>query len=105
VSDVQDGLTRLRDLIAEDPAALSSAAGATDVKAASAALSRYAASTGISVSPDAVEGAFQRKDAPGRPELLDDQALDTVAGGGSGGGEGALCLLSAGNFAVYVTVI
>ena len=81
--DTQSNLDKLRDLVAASPDALAGAAAEGDVKTAAAALSRYAAGKGLSVSPAEVEQAFRQRAAPAKAEPLDDAALDKVAGGHS----------------------
>ena len=79
----ESNLDKLRDLVASNPGALQGAAAEGDVKTAAAALSRFAAGQGLSVSPDEVEQAFRRRAAPDKAQPLDDAALDKVAGGHS----------------------
>lgn len=96
MAGTQDNLDKLKDLIASDPNAMQGAAASGDVKEASKALAQYAASKGISLTPEEIEKAFTSNDAPASSsEPLDDEALDNVSGGGS-----PYCILTKGCYCI-----
>ena len=84
MAGTSEELEKLKSLVESDPDALKGAAGSGDVKDASRALAQYASAKGISLTPEEIEKAFS--ETPGSAasvEALDDDALDTVSGGGS----------------------
>lgn len=84
MAGTDDQVEKLKALIAANPDVLNGVAGSGDVKAASAALARFAGSKGVSIDPKAIESAFEaRGGADQSVEALDDAALDNVSGGGS----------------------
>ncbi|PWC31958.1 Nif11-like leader peptide family natural product precursor [Azospirillum sp. TSO22-1] len=93
-----DNLEKLEALIAGEPDILRGAAGSGDVKEASKALARFAASKGVTLAPEEIEGAFAARAAAasGSVEALDDDALEHVSGGGS-----PYCMFTKGCYCIF----
>ncbi|MDG3444283.1 Nif11-like leader peptide family natural product precursor [Nitrospirillum amazonense] len=94
----QSELEKLKALIASDAEILKGIAGGGDVKAAAKALADFAATRGIQLTADEIEGVFAARagSAPTQMEPLDDDALDHVSGGGS-----PYCIYTKGCYCIF----
>lgn len=98
MADRNEQLEKLKALIASDSEILKGIAGSGDVKVAAKALAAFAATRGIELTPQEIEGLFaaRQDSAPADLEPLDDDALDHVSGGGS-----PYCIFTKGCYCIF----
>jgi len=91
-------LDKLKALINAEPDILEGVAGSGDVNEASLALSRFAADRGIRLTPQEVASIFaaRGRDTGAAAELLDDDVLESVSGGGS-----PYCIFTKGCYCIF----